>query len=474
MVKIRKLSENVWEMPREHGMNVPGKIYASDRLIEQIKRDKTLEQVRNVAALRGIQRASYAMPDAHQGYGFSIGGVAAFDLEDGIISPGGVGYDINCSVRMLRTDLDAKDILAKREPVLDLLFQEVPAGVGRGGPVKLTRDQIGEIIMKGAGWSIGNGYGKKQDAMRTEENGCMKSADFHAISDKAVRRGIPQTGTLGAGNHFLEIQKVDKIFDKDVAAKFGISHEGQATVMIHCGSRGLGHQVASDYIRQMEDKYGHENLPDRELINAPIQSELGQRYFKAMSGAANFAFANKQMITHWVRQAFERIFGSSDGMDLVYDVCHNIAKMEKHDVDGSRKTVCVHRKGATRSFGPGRDEIPEVYRDVGQPIILPGSMGTASYVLVGTKKAEQLSFGSTAHGAGRVMSRHDALRSFRGEQVKKDLAGRGIMVRGASMRGIAEETYQAYKDIDEVVRVSHDVGIGNLVCRVVPLAVIKG
>ena len=473
-MELRKLDSNTWELPQQEGMRVPGIIYASEKLIENIKKDMTLKQVANVACLKGIQRASYAMPDAHQGYGFPIGGVAAFDPEEGIISPGGVGYDINCSVRMLRTELTEKDVMNKKRDVLDLLFEKVPSGVGRAGQLRLDRDTIAQVIEKGAGWAIGNGYGKKEDAVRTEENGCMAEADFSCISQKAISRGLPQLGTLGAGNHFLEVQKVDQIFDEKVARRFGITAKGQVTVMIHCGSRGLGHQVASDYIRQMEDKYGFKGLPDRELINAPLQSELGQRYFKAMSGAANFAFANKQMITHWVRQSFERIFGSSEGMELVYDICHNIAKMERHEMDGSRKMLCVHRKGATRSFGPGREEIPEVYRDIGQPIILPGSMGTASYLLAGTSQAEKLSFGSTAHGAGRVMSRQEAIRSFRGEAIKSELASRGIEIKGASWRGIAEETYQAYKDIDEVVRVSNDAGIGRLVCRVVPLAVMKG
>ena len=474
MADVIRKDDNTWELPQEKGMHVPGIVYASKKLFEHIKNDKTLEQVRNVACLKGIQRASYAMPDAHQGYGFSIGGVAAFDIDEGIISPGGVGYDINCSVRLLRTDFKVKDILERRRPLLDLLFNKVPAGVGKGGQVKLSRDQIGEVIEKGSGWAIDNGYGKAIDAIHTEDSGRLQGADFSKISEKAVKRGIPQIGTLGAGNHFLELQKVDRIFDDDIAKKYGIQEEGQVTLMIHCGSRGLGHQVASDYIKKMEQEYGHSHLPDRELINAPIQSELGQDYFKAMSGAANFAFANKQMITHWVRQSFERIMGSSDGMDVVYDVCHNIAKMEKHDIEGKRKAVCVHRKGATRSFGPGREEIPEDYRDVGQPVILPGSMGTASYVLAGTKKAEEVSFGSTAHGAGRLMSRHEALRSFRGEQIRDEMQGKGIEVKSSSWKGIAEEASHVYKDVDEVVRVSHDVGIGKLVARVVPIAVMKG
>jgi tRNA-splicing ligase RtcB len=473
-MQLNKLDDNTWQIPKHGSMNVPGVIYASEKLIELLKKDKTIEQVQNVAMLPGIQQASYAMPDAHQGYGFSIGGVAAFDMEQGTISPGGVGYDINCGVRLLRTDLKADDILDKRKQLLEELFAQVPAGVGKGGRTKVTRDILSEAVVKGAQWAVDNGYGTKEDALRTEEDGTMPGANPHAVSDKAMKRGMPQLGTLGAGNHFLEIQKVDRIFDEDVAKKFGIDKEGQATVMIHCGSRGLGHQVASDYIRKMEDTYGYEKLPDRELINAPIGSDLGQSYMKAMAAAINFAFVNRQMIAHWTRNAFEKVLGSSDGMTQVYDVCHNLAKIEEHDIDGQTTKVCVHRKGATRSFGPGRKEIPEVYRKVGQPVLIPGSMGTASYILVGTKQAEGLSFGSTAHGAGRVMSRHQAISSFRGEQVKSDLANKGIIVKGASWKGLAEETYQAYKDVDEVVRVSHEAGLGKLVARVVPIAVMKG
>ena len=307
---------------------------------------------------------------------------------------------------------------------------------------------------------------------RTEEYGNLK-ADPSVVTHRALQRGMPQLGTLGAGNHFLEIQKVTKIFDEDIAKRFGIDKEGQVTVMVHCGSRGLGHQVASDYIKKMEEKYGYRNLPDRELINAPIQSQLGQDYYNAMSASVNFAFVNRQMIEHWTRDVFKKIFGSSEGMSQVYDVCHNLAKFEKHNIDGKEKEVCVHRKGATRSFGSGREEIPEVYRKIGQPVIIPGSMGTASYLLVGTKKAEEISFGSTAHGAGRVGSRSEALRTLRGEQVARDLANKGIEVKG-SWKGLAEEAPQMYKDIDEVVKVSHKLGIGNLVARLVPLAVLKG
>jgi len=471
-MELKKINEFTWQIEKHGAMKVPTIIYASEKLLEKIKQDKTLEQAKNVACLKGIQKASYAMPDAHQGYGFPIGGVAAFDMEEGIISPGGVGFDINCGVRMLRTSLKAEEVLSKRKQLLEEVYKEVPAGVGKKGITRVSRDVLIEVLSKGAEWAVEQSYGAKEDLQRTEEYGCMKS-DTNSVSEKALKRGMPQLGTLGAGNHFLEMQKVDKIFDKDIAKRFGIEEEGQVTVMIHCGSRGLGHQVASDYIRKMEDKYGAANNLDRDLINAPIQSELGREYYNAMCASVNFAFANRQMIAHWTRDVFEKVFGTKEGMEQIYDVCHNLAKFEKHEIDNEVREVCVHRKGATRSFGPGREEVPEVYREVGQPVIIPGSMGTASYLLVGTKKAEEISFGSTAHGAGRVGSRSEALRTLRGEQVARDLASRGIEVKGP-WKGLAEEAPQMYKDIDEVVRVSHKLGIGNLVARLVPLAVLKG
>jgi tRNA-splicing ligase RtcB (3'-phosphate/5'-hydroxy nucleic acid ligase) len=469
---IKQVSDNIWEIPKTGKMLVPGRVFASKSLLEAMKKDNTLQQVANVAQLKGIQSYSMAMPDAHNGYGFSIGGVAAFDAEEGIISPGGVGYDINCSVRLLRTNLTVNQILGKRTELIDSLFKNVPSGVGSDGKVRLDREMLLEVLAKGAKWAVDNGYGKKEDYEKTEESGCMK-ADPRNVSPRALQRGAPQLGSLGAGNHFLEIQKIDKVFDANAAKVFGIDKEGHVTIMIHCGSRGLGHQVASDYIMEMEKKYGFEGLPDRELINAPIQSELGQKYYSAMSAAANFAFANKQMITHWIRESINRIFGETE-VEVVYDVCHNIAKMETHKIDGEQRHVCVHRKGATRSFGPGREEIPEVYRHIGQPIILPGSMGTSSYVLLGTKAAEELSFGSTAHGAGRVMSRADALRQYSGEQIKKEMANDGIELKAASWKGIAEESKYSYKDIDEVTKVSNELGIGKLVVRVKPVGVLKG
>jgi tRNA-splicing ligase RtcB len=473
-MELKKINEHTWEIPKQGEMKVPARIYTSSRLLENVKRDLTLRQARNVACLRGIQRIAYVMPDAHQGYGFPIGGVAAFDMDEGIISPGGVGYDINCGVRLLKTNYSENDIHEKRKELLAEIFREVPAGVGKGGITRLSRDVLKEVCIKGSQWAIENGYGTKEDLDRTEERGRMKGAEFRYLSRRAVERGIPQLGTLGAGNHFLEIQKVSHIYDQQVAQVFGIQSEGQILVMIHCGSRGLGHQVASDYIRLMENRYGTKGLPDRELINAPIRSELGQEYYKSMSAAVNYAFSNRQMIAHWVRNVFERVMGSSKGMDQVYDVCHNVAKFENHKIAGEWKEVCIHRKGATRSFGPGREEIPSLYRSVGQPIIIPGSMGTASYILVGTSEAEELSFSSTAHGAGRVMSRHEALRRFRGEQIKRELESKGVELKSTSWKGVAEEASQAYKDIDEVVKVSHEVGIGKMVAKVVPVGVIKG
>ena len=471
---LKRIGENIWEVPKQGEMKVPALIYASERLLADVKRDVTLEQARNVACLPGIQRMSYVMPDAHQGYGFPIGGVAAFDLEDGIISPGGVGYDINCGVRLLRTDYREGEVTAKRKELLSEIFKEVPAGVGKGGVTKLSRSVLKEILAKGAEWAVENGYGRKEDLERTEEYGRMTDADPAGVSDRAMERGIPQLGTLGAGNHFLEIQKVREIFDKPAAAAFGVEAEGQILVMIHCGSRGLGHQVATDYIELMENKFGTKGLPDRELVNAPFRSELGQRYYRAMCAAVNYAFANRQMIAHWVRDVFAKVLGSSKGMGQVYDVCHNVAKVEKHIVGGEARDLCIHRKGATRSFGPGRHEIPAAYRSAGQPVIIPGSMGTASYLLVGTAEAEELSFGSTAHGAGRVMSRHEALRRFRGEQIRDDLAKQGIELKSTSWKGVAEEAAAAYKDVDEVVRVSHELGLGRLVAKVVPVGVMKG
>ncbi len=472
MVEIKKISEIEWEIPKTGGMKVPGKIFASEKLMEKIKQDRTLEQVKNVAMLPAIIKASFAMPDAHQGYGFPIGGVAAFDLEDGIISPGGVGYDINCGVRVLATDISVKNFEKKLKIILHDFFMTIPSGVGRGHKEKISEEVLNEILVKGAEWAIENNHGIKEDLERCEENGRIKNANPENVSQRAKARGKPQLGTLGAGNHFIEIQKVESIFNEEVAETFGLKKD-TITIMIHCGSRGLGHQVASDYIKLMERHTNISKLPDRELVNAPINSEIGQKYFSAMNCAVNFAFCNRQIIMDSLRKILEKQFPQNK-THLIYDVCHNIAKIEEHIVDGKKKKVCVHRKGATRAFGPGREEIPIVYRKIGQPVIIPGSMGTASYILVGTKKAEEISFGSTAHGAGRVMSRSQAIHAFNSNEIKKQLKEKGIEIEASSKKGIVEEAPQVYKDIDEVVRVSHEAGIGNLVARLVPLAVIKG
>jgi len=472
MVEVKKINDFTWKIEKTGKMNVPIVIFASEKLMDLIKRDKTLEQAENMSMLPGVVKNIVVLPDAHMGYGACIGGVAAYDLEKGVISPGQIGYDINCSVRLLRTNLKEHDLDKKRKEAIDRLFRDVPSGVGKGSVLKINKEQLKDILESGIDWAIKNGYGSKVDAEFTEENGRMKEAKADCVSGRAIARGLPQIGSLGSGNHFLEIQVVDEIFDKEIAKVFGLE-KGAVTIMIHCGSRGLGHQVASDYIVSMEKEYGFANLPDRELINAPINSKLGKEYFSAMSAAANFAFCNKQIITHQVRETMKRVFPSFKA-EVVYDVCHNIAKFEEYEIDGKKKMLCIHRKGATRSFGPGRKEIPEAYRKVGQPVLIPGSMGTSSYVLVGTKKAEEVSFASTAHGAGRAESRSQALREMRGEDVKAELKEKGIEVATRSIRGLAEEAPSAYKDIDEVVRVSHEVGIGNLVARLKPIAVMKG
>lgn len=471
-MKLKKTSENSYEIIPEGKMNVPGKIYASDKIMEVVKQDKSLEQVKNVACLPGILKYSIGLTDIHQGYGFPIGGVAAFDLDKGIISPGGIGYDINCSVRILKTNLTKEDILKNQKKVVEALFRKIPSGVGRGSKFQITRPELNKLLKKGAKYIVEKGYGKKEDYLHMEEEGCLPKADPSKVSERAIKRGIGQLGTLGAGNHFLEVQYVDAIFDEEVAKIFGLK-KGQVTIMIHCGSRGLGHQVASDYIKLMEQEYGIKNLPDRELINAPIKSKLGKDYFSAMACAANFAFANKQLITHWIREEMKYLFPNIQ-IDVLYDVCHNIAKFEEHIIDGKKKTVCVHRKGATRSFGPGRKEIPKEYRKVGQPVLIPGSMGTASYILVGTKKAEELTFGSTVHGAGRVMGRTRAFKEIIGQKVESELKNKGIALRSGSKKTLIDEAPQVYKNIDEVVRVVDELGISKKVARLIPLTVVKG
>ena len=472
MVDVKRVSDFVWEIPRDEAMNVGCRIFASDKLMDAIKRDKTLEQVRNVAMLPGIVGSSLAMPDAHSGYGFSIGGVAAFDLEKGVVCPGGVGYDINCSVRLLKTNLVDLDLKGKEKEILHSLFRCVPSGVGRGGRLRVDLKELDEVLVGGAQWAIEKGYGKEEDYLHIEEEGKMKGADPKFVSQKAKGRGLSQLGTLGAGNHFLDVLVVDEVFDERIAKVFGLV-KGQVVILIHCGSRGLGHQVATDYIRLMEEEYGVDGLPDRELINAPIKSELGKKYLGAMAAAANFAFANKQLITHWVREDLKHYFPKFKA-DVVYDICHNIAKFEKHKVDSKVKDLLVMRKGATRSFGSGRKEIPEDYRGVGQPVLLPGSMGTSSYVLCGTKKAEEISFGSTAHGAGRVKSRTQAKKDMTFEDAERDMKKRGVYVEFGGRKGLVEESPFSYKNIDEVVDVSCGVGLGKKVAKLKPILVAIG
>jgi len=481
-VPLERIDNYTWRIPQTYkrGMRVPGMVFADNELLEKMKTDRTLDQCANVAHLPGIYKYSITLPDGHEGYGFPIGGVAATDYEEGVVSPGGVGYDINCGVRLLSTTLRESDIRPKLAELATTIFNNVPSGLGsRRKDFHITMHELDRIATEGVEWVIDKGLGWPEDAEHCEEKGCMKSANSDKVSTTAKNRGLQQLGTLGSGNHFLEIQKVDKIFDSKVAKVFGIKEEGQITVMIHCGSRGYGHQICSDYLRVMEravHKYKIE-LPDRELACAPGNSKEAEDYFQAMACAVNYAFSNRQAITHWVRQSFEKVFKTPAdklGLNLIYDVAHNIAKIEEHETNGERKKVWLHRKGATRAFPPGHSEIPSDYRDVGQPVIIPGSMGTSSWLLVGTPKAMEVSFGSTAHGAGRMLSRAAAKKRFWGEDVRKSLEQHGIVVRAASQVVLAEEADPAYKDVDKVAEVSDKVGIATKVARLLPIAVVKG
>lgn len=469
---IKKVSENIYEIPKEGNMLVPGRLFISDKLLKDLD-EGSLKQIANVATLPGILKYSIVMSDVHLGYGFPVGGVAAFDLKKGIISPGGVGYDINCGVRLLASNISKEEFLKKREELTHEIARNVPVGVGRGNKEKLSESELNEIMKKGVNWAVKKGYGTKKDIERVEDNGCIKDADPNKVSQRAKARGRDQLGSLGAGNHFIDVQEIEEIYNKGIAKIFGLEKEGQIVVMIHCGSRGLGHQVASDYIKRIEKDIGTNNLQDRELACAPIESEVGKDYMAAMASAANFAFTNRHMIMHKVREAFKRFFPKSR-LNLVYDIAHNIAKFEEYIIDGKKIKVCVHRKGATRSLGPGREEIPSVYRKIGCPIFIPGSMATSSYVLIGTKKAEEISFGSTAHGSGRALSRTRAKKEITPEQVKKMLKEKNIYLESKSTKGMLEENPKAYKNPDDVVRVSHELGIGNLVARLKPLSVIIG
>jgi len=473
---LKKITDYKWELPKSYksGMRVPAYFYVSRKLMKILERD-AVEQAANVATMPGIQKASLVMPDVHVGYGFPIGGVAAFDVEEGVVSPGGVGFDINCGVRLLRSNLKVDEVKGRIKELIDELFVAVPSGVGSEGRLRATDKELDEIFVSGASWAIENGYGTEKDLEHCEENGALEGGRPEVVSKKARSRGRPQLGTLGSGNHFLEVQYVDKIFDKKAAEVMGLE-EGMVTVMIHCGSRGLGHQVCSDFLEVLDRavrKYGIK-LPDRQLACAPITSKEGQDYFAGMAASANYAWANRQIITHWVRETFRKVFGMTDedlDMRLIYDVAHNIAKFEEHKVDGKKK-VCVHRKGATRSFA-GKD-IPKDYMEIGQPVLIPGSMGTPSYVLRGTEKAMSETFGSTCHGSGRVMSRAEAKRKLRGDRIVSNLGKKGIYIRATQRALLAEEAPEAYKLSDDVVDVVHRAGLSSLVARLIPLGVAKG
>lgn len=480
--KVTKINDFEFrvEMDRSKGMNVPVTIYANDDLISKMITDRTIHQATNVSTLPGAKKHVVVLPDGHEGYGFPVGGVAATDAQEGVISPGGVGYDINCGVRLIRTGLSERDLKPRLKELVNELFKSIPSGVGSSGKIKLTKAELDDLLVEGIDWAIQKGYGWEQDADMCEERGRMKGANTECISETARKRGAPQLGSLGSGNHFLEIQKVDKIFDEKAARTMGINGEGQLTILIHCGSRGLGHQVCSDYLRISEialKKYGTE-LVDRELACVPNQSKEGENYRSAMSSALNFAWCNREMITHWTRMTFERVFGMSEqhmDMGLVYDVAHNIAKLERYRIDGEgTRDLIIHRKGATRAFPAGMDEVPIKYRNIGQPVIIPGSMGTASWILLGNKKSLELSFGSTAHGAGRMISRSAAKRNNTAEQVRSVLESKGIYVKALTNEGLIEETPNAYKDVDKVAEVSDTLGIATKVARLVPLGVIKG
>ena len=475
---VNRLSEVVWEIPatEKPGMLVPARIYGTEKILGEMD-EGVFEQVTNVACLPGIQRYAVCMPDGHWGYGFPIGGVAAFDVRHGIIAPGGVGYDINCGMRLIRTDLTLADVKPRLEALMTKLFQVVPAGVGSRGFVKLNRQTFQAVMRKGARWSVEQGYGWESDLTYTEEGGYLNGADPDCISDQAYQRGMLQLGTLGSGNHYLEVQVVhrDRIHDRHVAEQLGIHGHDQIVIMVHCGSRGFGHQVGTDYLRRFEQATKGSGLvvKDRQLTCAPFRSREGQDYFSAMNCAANAAFANRQVIAHRIREAFRTVFKQTPenlGMRQVYDVAHNIAKVERYE-EGS---LLVHRKGATRAFGPGHADVPEPFRRIGQPVICGGSMETGSYLLVGTSRADAESFGSTMHGAGRTMSRARAKRTVRGAQLQRDMAQRGILVKAVSMAGLAEEAGLAYKNISDVVESVEAAGITKKVAELLPIGNVKG
>ncbi|MDI6798512.1 MAG: RtcB family protein [Candidatus Aenigmarchaeota archaeon] len=477
--KLKRIGPCLWELSKEAkpGMKVPAWLFLSDKLLKEVE-EGAVEQAANVTFLPGIYKHSIALPDMHFGYGFPIGGVAALDFETGGLSPGGIGFDINCGVRLLRTNLTLEQVKPKLRELLEAIFRNVPSGVGEKGKIRLSISELDEVLVSGARWAVEKGYGTEKDLEHLEENGCMKGADASKVSSEAKKRGAPQLGTLGAGNHFLEIQVVDKIFLPEVAKVFGLERVGQVTVMIHTGSRGFGHQVCTDYLRILESRFRDEirKLPDRELVYAPSGTKECEDYFSGMAAAANYAWCNRHMIMHWVRESFVKVLGmklEDIGLEVVYDVAHNIGKIEEHEIDGKKVKVYLHRKGSTRAFPPKHPEIPKDHQEVGQCVLIPGSIGTASYVLVGAETARE-TFYSTAHGAGRVSSRAKMLRGVKGEEVARRLAQKGILSRAASWRVMAEEAPEAYKDIDEVARVTEEAGISKRVSRLLPLGCMKG
>jgi len=478
---LKKIDDYRWEIPTSYkqGMTVPGLIFASEAMLTHILEENAFQQVANVAFLPGIVRYSLAMPDIHWGYGFPIGGVAATRVKDGVVSPGGVGFDINCGVRLVRTNLTEEEVRPKIEQLVNQLFVNIPSGVGSEGKIRVSGKELNEVMVKGSRWAVEKGYGLAEDIIVTEESGGMKGANPDKVSSRAKKRGIPQLGTLGSGNHFLEVGMVDELYDRDSAKAMGIEDLGQVLLMIHTGSRGFGHQICTDYVGLLGEavkRYGI-SLPDRQLACAPINSPEGQDYLAAMSCAANYAWANRQFILHWVREVFIKVFGKSQeelGMRQIYDVCHNIAKIEEYTINGKKESLCVHRKGATRAFPAGHPDIPDVYRGIGQPVLIPGDMGRYSYVALGTEVAMKETFGSTCHGAGRVQSRAAAKRSLRGADVAQALAARGITVKAGSMASLAEEASEAYKDVSEVVDITHQAGISRKVARTKPIGVVKG
>jgi tRNA-splicing ligase RtcB len=478
---VNKVDENRWEIRQgyQEGMRVPGRIYATENMLGQIWEDKAFEQVINVSFLPGIVGNSLAMPDIHWGYGFPIGGVAATRVSDGVVSPGGVGFDINCGVRLLRTNLSTDDIQPYIEKLVYALFSNIPSGLGSEGRLRISEKDLDKVLLKGAAWAVESGFGEADDLVFTEETGCIKNADPDKVSDKARKRGLPQLGTLGSGNHFLEIQTVDQIYDTEAARAMGILDIGQVLVLIHTGSRGLGHQVCDDYIRVMNNATQRYeiNVPDRQLVCAPVQSPEGKDYLAAMACAANYAWTNRQCIAHWVRESFIKVLGKSPrelGLEQIYDVAHNIAKIEQHFIEGKNQTLCVHRKGATRAFAKNHPDLPAIYSNIGQPVLIPGDMGRYSFIAVGTETAMKETFGSTCHGAGRLQSRSAAKKGVSGADVAHKLAAKGILVKSDSMVSLAEEASEAYKDVAEVIEVTHQANISRKVARAVPLGVIKG